>query len=129
MADRATGDVIPLASRRRAVAAAPVRPPARPPQRRPVAALALGAALLALAVAAGARSRAVADVRALSPSERGRIFARALEDLKTACVEPAQPDGALRDHCRAQAEFLMLFPECDRVCQSMAAGALPHARR
>jgi len=129
VAHRVNGDVIPLASRRRPVAVAPARPSAQPARRRPILALALGAVLLVLALAAGARFGAAADVRALSARDRARIFARALEDLKTACASPAQADGALREHCAAQAEFLTLFPECDRACQSAAARALPHARR
>jgi hypothetical protein len=130
VSDRVDGEVISLASRRRVVlVAAPARTPAPPKARRPILALTLGAALLAVALAAGAHSRAVTDIRAMSADDRARIFGRALEDLKTACGDPARADGALRDHCRAQAEFLTLFPECDRVCQSIAAGALPHARR
>jgi len=92
-------------------------------------ALVLGAALLVLALVAGTRSRTLADIRTLSAGDRARIFGRALEDLKTTCANLAQVDGALRDHCRAQAEFLRLFPECDPTCQSLTAGALPHARR
>jgi hypothetical protein len=89
----------------------------------------LGVALLILALAAGTHSRTQADIRALSSGDRARIFGRALEDMKTTCADVAQVDGALRDHCRAQAEFLRLFPECDSTCQSSAAAALPHARR
>ncbi len=121
--------VISLASRRRVAVAVRVRPPARPAARRPILAFTGAAVLLALALAAGSRSRTVVDIRALSAQERARIFGPALEDLKAACTDPIREDGALRDHCRAQAEFLTLFPECDRVCQSVAAGALPRARR
>ena len=92
-------------------------------------ALAVGALLLILAVAAGTRSRSLADIRALSAPDRARMFGRALEDLKTSCPTPERVEGALRDHCRAQAEFVRLFPECDRACQSLAAAVLPHAKR
>jgi hypothetical protein len=92
-------------------------------------ALMVGATALILALAAGARFGARAEIRALSARDRARIFGRALEDLRTTCADPARANGALRDHCRAQAEFLTLFPECDAVCRSLAAGALPHARR
>ena len=133
MSDPAGGDVISLASRRRVVVVAPpARAPARPAARplgRPIYALGLGVCLLILALAAGTRSRSLADIRALSAGARARIFARALEDMKTTCADVAQIEGALRDHCRSQAEFLRLFPECDSGCQSVAAAALPHARR
>jgi hypothetical protein len=129
VSDRVDGEVISLASRRRVVVGPAVRVPDPPKARRPVLALTLGAALLVAALAAGARSRTVTDIRAMSADDRARIFARALEDLKTACADPALADGTLREHCRAQAQFLTLFPECDRACQSITAGALPHARR
>jgi hypothetical protein len=131
VADRVSGEVISLASRRRAVVVAPARPvePARPAGRRPILALFTGVVVLVLALAAGMRSRNAADLRALSPGDRGRIFARSLDDLKTACADPAGGDGALRDHCRAQSQFLTLFPECDRTCRSLAATWMPHARR
>jgi cytochrome b pre-mRNA-processing protein 3 len=129
VANPVRGDVISLASRRRPVAAAPVRAPAPATKRRPVAALAAGATLLVVVLAVGTRPGARADIGRLSPGDRARIFGRALEDLRTACADPARLDGALRDHCRAQAEFVTLFPECDRVCQTIATALLPHARR
>ena len=134
MSDRVSGEVISLASRRPRLVAqpAPVRAPAAPMKRgarRATYALVGGGLLLVLALAAGARSRTVADIRALSAGARARIFASAFEDLKTACADSAATDGALRDHCRAQAQFVTLFPECDRACQSIASRSLPHARR
>jgi hypothetical protein len=129
VADRVTGEVISLASRRRPAAVARAPEPVRPTTRRPLLALAAGGLLLALALAAGAHFRSVADIPGLSAGERARIFRRALDDLKTGCGDRAHEDGALRDHCRAQAEFLTLFPECDGACRALAAASLPHARR
>jgi hypothetical protein len=126
---RAEADVISLASRRRLSMASPAPVPLEPVRRRPILALTIGAISLVLAIVAGGRSRSLAEIRALSSGDRARMFQRALDDMKTTCAGPERLDGALRDHCRAQAEFLMLFPECDRACQTMAATSLPHARR
>lgn len=92
-------------------------------------ACAVGVLALAVALGAGARWRRVAEIRALSPPERTRIFSRALDDLKTTCARREETDGPVREHCRGQAEFLTLFPECDARCQLLVSAALPHARR
>ncbi len=102
--------------------------PPLPPRRRPVFALVIGAMALAAAVVIGERWSTVAQIRAMSGAERSRIFARAFDDLQTACA--AAPVGSLlTDHCRQQARFVTLFPECDARCQALATSLLPHARR
>jgi hypothetical protein len=98
------------------------------PARRPAFALVIGAAALAAAVAAGQRWSALAQIRAISAADRARIFASAFEDLRTACVPVSKP-ALLADHCRQQARFVALFPECDQRCQSLASRLLPHPRR
>jgi hypothetical protein len=123
-------DIIPLASRRpvpRRPAPAAVR---SGPVRSPLGLLALtGAGLLFVAVVAVSSLDLGGKVRDLPPVARGALYRRSLEDAQTACALPAARDGALREHCLAQARFLLLFPECDARCQSLAASILPRTRR
>ncbi len=130
MIQRAPADVIPLASRRRS----PPQWPAPAPQeairhKRSVLALALGLVALTGAFVAGRQHSRLEEVRSLPPVERASIFARALNDQKTTCAAVDAADQVLRDHCRDQATFLVMFPECDAACESLAATALPHAHR
>lgn len=93
--------------------------------------------LALLLVAAGAlagwmgadwwRAHAVAAaIGALSPAEQQATFARARDELMTTCSE--QP-VRLAEHCRAQAEFILAFPECDDACTQLAHRFLSNARR
>jgi hypothetical protein len=62
--------------------------------------------------------------------ERQSLYARTLDELSTICRGGvAATSGELRDHCVAQARFVMELPECDNACQRVAAAVLPHARR
>ncbi|HEX3901418.1 MAG TPA: hypothetical protein VH853_01135 [Polyangia bacterium] len=126
--DRAA-DIIPLSSRRPAAVAAPRRVPAAPPKSvRGVLALA-GAGLLLVTVVAVSHARTVESVRSLPAADRAALYHRSLEDVDRSCTTSDARDGALRDHCLRQAEFLTLFPECDAGCQKLTASILPHARR
>ena len=85
--------------------------------------------LLLVAVVGISRARLVKSVRDLPAADRSALYRRTLADVETACSAPEAHDGALRDHCVRQAEFLTLFPDCDTRCQRLAASVLPHARR
>jgi hypothetical protein len=69
------------------------------------------------------------SIRHLSAGERAEVYARSIEDLERSCTSGAAATGALRDHCRQQAEFVELFPECAASCQALARSILPQARR
>lgn len=71
-----------------------------------------------------AERRAIAGLPA---EERGRIFAHTRETVETMCRDPSEP--SLRSRCREQAEFLLMFPECDRDCEALIAPLLRHATR
>lgn len=96
--------------------------------RRSWLALALGGAALATAFIAGERSSALSEIRRLPGPDRARIFGRAFEDLRATC-SGTRAAGALLQHCREQARFVMLFPECDGGCHRFTVGLLPHAAR
>jgi cytochrome b pre-mRNA-processing protein 3 len=85
--------------------------------------------ILAAALVVGQQRSRLQDVRNLAAVERARIVARTLDELKTTCAAVGPADQVLREHCRDQATFLILFPECDGPCTSVAAGLLPHAHR
>lgn len=130
MIQRAPADVIPLASRRRPLPAATVAA-AEEAQRHKRSHLAVAAGVFVLigAFVAGRQHSRLQDVRSLAPQARASIFARALDDMKTTCAAVDPGDEVLREHCRDQATFLVMFPECDAGCESLAAAALPHAHR
>lgn len=131
--DRAA-DIIPISSRsaRRPPmpAAEPVRSAPEPVKKRSWWALVLVVpGLLLIAVAAVSHAELVKSVRALPAADRAALYHRTLTDVETTCAVPEARDGALRDHCLRQAEFLTLFSDCDARCQQLAASVLPHARR
>jgi len=130
--DRAA-DVIPISSRssRRApmLVEEPIQSPARPSRSSWWAPVLVVAGLLLVAVVAVSRAQLVRSVRDLPAADRAALYHRTLTDVETACSAPEARDGALRDHCLRQAEFLTLFPDCDTRCQQLAASVLPHARR
>ena len=122
-------DIIPIASRRRHVLV-PVRPgvAAWGAVRRPwgVAGLVCAGLVFVAAVAAADFSRGLDKLRA---ADRAALYRRVIADVDGACSLPDARAGALRDHCRQQAEFIRLFPECDARCQQLAASILPRAHR
>jgi hypothetical protein len=123
-------DIIPIASRRRAQAA--TSPTAAPwgsvRHPRGVAGLVVAGLLFVAAVAATGIDVG-ANIRDLPAATRRTLYRRALDDVESACALPAAREGSLRDHCRRQARFLSLFPECDAACQRTAASILPRAHR
>jgi hypothetical protein len=52
---------------------------------------------------------------------------RTLQTLRDSCGQTSQ--SALFDHCRAQAEFIVRFPECDAECRALAAPFIPRPSR
>ena len=130
--DRAA-DIIPISSRsaRRPpmLATEPIRSTPEPRKRSWWALLLVVPGLLLVAVAAISRAELVKSVRNLPPADRAALYQRTLTDVETTCTALASHDGALRDHCLRQAEFLTLFPDCDARCRQLAASVLPHARR
>jgi hypothetical protein len=73
----------------------------------------------------------VEQVAGLSPQQRASWFARTRADVTEGCADVRQSAGVLRQHCADQARFLLLFPECDPLCRSVALRLLPpgHAGR
>jgi cytochrome b pre-mRNA-processing protein 3 len=66
-----------------------------------------------------------AAVASMPAAVQQAAFRRVHDDLSTTCV--IQP--RLADHCQAQAEFILRFPQCDDDCQELARRFLPMARR
>jgi hypothetical protein len=92
-------------------------------------ALVAGWMLLIVAIVAHDWVQNVGSIRSLPPAERARLYERSLGETEAACTTPGARAGALHDHCRGQAELLVLFPECDGRCQKLAEAILPHQRR
>jgi hypothetical protein len=79
--------------------------------------------------AALSRHDETAGLRSLPAGERQSLYARTLGELSTICRDAAAAGGELRDHCAAQARFVLDLPECGDACQRAAAALLPRARR
>jgi hypothetical protein len=73
----------------------------------------------------GAEQRALSKMPA---DERRALYTRQLESLKLMCSAP-QPEEALRDRCRSDAEFLAQFPECGDDCRAVINPVLSHPTR
>lgn len=125
-------EIIPISSYRRATSfgARPQSTAAAGRKRRgwglPLAA-AVG--LLLIAIAALSRAHGMGSIQGLPADERAALYERTLADTESTCAMPDARAGALRDHCLRQAEFLVLFPECDRDCRQLTSAILPHASR
>jgi hypothetical protein len=127
--DRAA-DIIPISSRRPPLLAAePLRRIAEPRKTGWWGLALAGVGLALVGLVAISRAELVKSVRDLPAADRAALYHRTLTDVDTTCTGPAGRDGALREHCLRQAEFLTLFPDCDAGCQQLAASVLPHARR
>jgi len=50
--------------------------------------------------------------------ERAALYQRTIENLTSVCASEGKQ--SLRDFCRGQAQFALMFPECDRKCESAA---------
>ena len=57
------------------------------------------------------------EVHTLPPAERAAFVQRTLANLEGPCAQAEAP--ALTDACRAQAELLLEFPECDEPCRQL----------
>jgi hypothetical protein len=130
--DRAA-DIIPISSRtpRRPplLVSEPIRSVAAPSKGNWWALALVGAGLALAAGVAFSRAQLLKSVRNLPATDRAALYRRTLTDVDTSCTVAEARDGALREHCLRQAEFLTLFPDCDAGCQQVAASILPHARR
>jgi hypothetical protein len=57
-------------------------------------------------------------LRALPGPDRGALYRRTLENLRTICTKT--PTGSLREFCNGQAELVLKLPECDEACRALA---------
>lgn len=64
----------------------------------------------------------------LPASERRALYERTRQTLESTC-ETARERTGLDDYCRAQARFLVEFPECDAACLTLTARCLARATR
>jgi hypothetical protein len=125
-------EIIPISSHRRAatIGARPQSTAAARQKRRgwglPLAA---AGGLLFIAIAALSRAEGAGSIQSLPPQERSTLYERTLADTESSCALPDSRTGALHDHCLRQAEFLVLFPECDGGCRQLTGAILPHATR
>jgi hypothetical protein len=124
-------DIIPISSR---------RPPTAKVQRgEPLVGSTVGAGWIVLAAllslmmvgvglsfADGLSHNSVAH---LPTANRAAIFRRSYDDLRETCGLPEAAQGAVQEHCRSSASFVLMFPECDHSCQQAARALLPRARR
>jgi len=67
------------------------------------------------------------DVRQLDPATRAALVGRTSADLRSACDREAPT--APWSWCRNQAEFVLLFEECNADCQAVAREVLRVAPR
>jgi hypothetical protein len=75
------------------------------------------------------RSENAAGIGNLPVAARRNLVAYTVNELTTLCRDPAASAGSLRDHCVAQARFVLQLPECADACQRAATNTLPHAHR
>ncbi len=88
----------------------------------------LGLMVFGLVIAV-TQNRKQETVRDLPSQPRTQIFRQSLTELRSICLESYAIRGALRDHCVEEAQFVLLFPECDHGCRATASAVLPHAHR
>jgi hypothetical protein len=132
---RRSDDIVSLASWRqhgasRRSAALPRRPP--PSVRVFVAGVVVFSAalvLVGLSLAAQQTHRGPAEIARTPPAERAAWVSRALTDVTAGCTPGPRVPSLLRQHCQAQARFLLAFPECDAGCRAIAAHVLDPAWR
>jgi hypothetical protein len=90
-------------------------------------ALVAGWMLLIVAIAAHDWVQNIGSIRGLPAAERARSYERSLAEAEAACMTSEARAGGLHDHCVGQAQFLILFPECDGRCQRLTEAILPHS--
>ncbi len=66
-----------------------------------------------------------AAVAAMPVATQQAAYRRVYDELSTTCATQPQLD----EHCRAQAEFILRFPQCGSDCDALARHFLSHARR
>jgi hypothetical protein len=64
-------------------------------------------------------------IAVLPPTAQQQMYRRTYEELATVCS--AQP--GLEDHCRAEAELVLHFPQCGAECQTLARRFFPFATK
>jgi hypothetical protein len=89
-----------------------------------VLALSLGTLLFGLALAPHPPGVRPEDIARIPAVDRLGYVARAAADVTAGCTGPALRPLAVRDHCQAQARFLLLFPECAPSCRALATQLL-----
>jgi hypothetical protein len=88
------------------------------------------AVILGLGFLVGTPRRQTAELRQLPNAVRTNLYQGTLHEVKSICTLPAaMENGVVRDHCVAQAQFVLTFPECDQDCGVAARAVLPHAHR
>lgn len=70
-------------------------------------------------------SRDLRAIRALPAPERQAAYRSALQDLTVLCRPGHAP--VFDSHCVRQAELVILFPECDAACRTLAQRQLSQA--
>jgi hypothetical protein len=55
------------------------------------------------------------------------LYLRALDELRGLCLRSEAALGPVRDHCVAQARFVLLLPACGDECRRVATPVLPQA--
>jgi len=68
-------------------------------------------------------------VQQLATESRLQLYRHAMSEVGTICLEPAAASGIVRQHCAAQADLLLVLPECTEPCRRAAALVVPRARR
>jgi hypothetical protein len=89
----------------------------------------LGAGAVFIAAYAAGTWNQAAGLGNVPAAIRAVEYARALDDVEATCGKPEAAAGPLRRHCVDQAQFLILFPECDARCRGAADAILPRTRR
>lgn len=101
-----------------------------PPRRSPLRLWLAGFLVTALASATSIAAHRCGDaeVRALPAAERRLLLERGLELLRLSCRGAAErPAYALDERCRAEAEHLQRFPECQDECHALTDPLTPSA--
>jgi hypothetical protein len=125
-------DIIPISSRLRGRPPEPPAPvaPVHSRRRVPLTAAIGGAAFVALVTGMGiGHWQGIDRLRALPDGVRTAAYRRALSDIAETCSRPEAENGPIREHCLEQAQFLIVFPECNGDCRRLVDPILPRARR
>ena len=101
-------------------------PPVEPPPRdvtvrwSTLLVVALGASVLWIAGVAWREHRLTAAVAALPGDVQRETFVHIRDELLHVCTPERSDRGGLDDRCRAEAAFLLRFPQCDADCARLA---------